>query len=227
LNTKVIYCFFVSLVFANAIWGQKYSQTGILPSINFNMKLKNDWSLNAKIESRVIFYQKRGLDVNTDYNYELSDFLLMGAKKVGLNSRLSTGYLMRFEEINFVQRFLQQVVIIQKLSGLRLAHRLLCDQTFSETATPEFRFRYRITGELPLNGTSVDPGEFYLKINNEYINSLQAGTYDLEIRAIPLLGYDILNQYKIETGLDYRISTFLNQNTQQVYWFTLSVFIEI
>lgn len=116
---------------------------------------------------------------------------------------------------------------MQKLSGFRLAHRFLFDQTFSASEEPEFRLRYRITSELPLNGESVDPGEYYLKINNEYINSLQAMEYDLEIRLIPLIGYDISERFKIETGLDYRVNSFLTNNTRHSYWMTLNFFIEI
>lgn len=201
---------------------------GGLPSLNFNKKLKNDWSLNSKIESRLLF--QRGEingDVDKNFNYVLTDFSLIGAKKIGLNSRIAVGYLIRFEEGVLNHRFIQQYVIVQKLSGFRLAHRFLSDQTFSASEEPEFRLRYRLTSELPLNGESVDPGEYYLKINNEYINSLQAMEYDLEIRLIPLIGYDISERFKIETGLDYRVNSFLTNNTRHSYWMTLNFFIEI
>jgi hypothetical protein len=230
LNTKVIYIVFIFLLmqFKNTVYAQSTFQLGALPSMNFNKKMKNDWSLNSKIESRLLF--QRGEingDVDKNFNYVLTDFSLIVAKKIGLNSRISGGYLIRFEESDLYHRFIQQYVIVQKLSGFRLAHRFLSDQTFSASEEPEFRLRYRITSELPMNGESVDPGEFYLKINNEYINSLQSRTYDLEIRLVPLLGYDITDRFKIETGVDYRVNSFLTNNTRHSYWMTLNFFVEI
>jgi hypothetical protein len=160
-------------------------------------------------------------------NYILTDISLIIARKVGLNSRIAGGYLMRFEEGAFTYRFIQQYVIVQKLSGFRLAHRFLSDQTFMANEEPEFRLRYRITSEIPLNGESVDPGEYYLKINNEYINSVQALTYDLEIRLVPVIGYDITPRLKIETGLDYRVNSFLTNTTRHSYWISLNFFVEL
>lgn len=214
--------------FTNTAYAQSSFQAGTIPSLNFNKKMKNDWSLNSKIESRLVF--QRGEfdgDIDNSFNYALTDFSLIGAKKVGLNARIGGGYLIRFREGNVYHRFIQQYVIVQKLTGFRLAHRFLSDQTFSASEEPEFRLRYRITSEIPLNGESVDPGELYLKINNEYINSLQAGAYDLEIRLVPLLGYDITERFKIETGIDYRVNSFLTDDTRHSYWMSLNFFVEI
>jgi hypothetical protein len=230
LNTKGIYLVFILLytLLGNTVFAQSSYLLGFLPSLNFNKKLKNDWSLNSKIESRLLFQRGEiGGDVNKNYNYVLTDFSLIAAKKTGLNSRIAGGYLIRFEEGSVFHRFIQQYVIVQKLSGFRLAHRFLSDQTFSASEDPEFRLRYRISSEFPLNGESVDPGEFYLKINNEYINSLQANTYDLEIRLVPFIGYDVINRFRIETGLDYRINSFLTNKTRHSYWVNINFFVEI
>lgn len=211
-----------------SVFAQSTYQFGGLPSVNLNKKLKNDWSLNTKIESRQVF-QRGEINGSSDkeYNYVLTDLSLIAAKKVGLNSRIAGGYLIRFEDGDFFHRFIQQYVIVQKLSGWRLAHRISSDQTFSKIEKPEIRFRYRITSEIPLNGESVDPGEFYLKLNNEYVNSFQVLEYDLEIRLIPLLGYDIKDNFKIESGLDYRVNSFFNNSTRHSYWMTFNLFIDI
>jgi hypothetical protein len=216
------------VLFSGTFYAQSTFQVGALPSLNFNKKLKNDWSLNGKIESRQRF-QRGEINgaVDSKYEYVLTDFSFITAKKVGLNSRIGGGYLIRVEGPDLSHRFIQQFIMVQKLNGFRLAHRFLSDQTFSALEQPEFRLRYRITSELPLNGESVDPGEFYVKLNNEYVNSLQAGTYDLEIRLVPLLGYDLNDTLKIETGLDYRVNSFLNQATRHSYWMTLNLFIEL
>lgn len=66
-----------------------------------------------------------------------------------------------------------------------------------------------------------------MKLNNEYVNSLQASVYELEIGLVPLLGYDITDTFKLEAGLDYRVDGFLNCTATQDLWMTLNVFIEV
>ncbi|HNR08258.1 MAG TPA: DUF2490 domain-containing protein [Saprospiraceae bacterium] len=230
MNTKITFLAQVlaTLWLIPSAFAQSTYRIGGLPSLNLNLKLNNDWSLNTKLESRQQFrsgeWNGKAID---QYEYLLTDLSLIAAKKIGLNSRLAGGYLVRSGEGEWFHRFIQQFVVVQKLSGFRLAHRILSDQTFSKHEKPGFRFRYRISSEIPLNGESVDEGELYLKINNEYINSLQAMEYDLEIRLTPLLGYDITESFKIETGPDYRINSFINGNTRHSIWMMLNFFIEI
>jgi hypothetical protein len=230
LNTRFLSFIIVVLFlqFKNSACAQSTFQIGALPSLNLNSKFKKDWSLNTKIESRQRFQNGEiNGSVNKKYKYVLTDISLIAAKKVGLNSRLAGGYLIRIEDGELFHRFILQYIIVQRMTGYRLAHRFLSDQTFSESESPQYRIRYRITSEIPLNGESVDRGEFYLKINNEYVNSLQASEYDLEVRLVPLLGYDLTDSFKMESGLDYRINSFLSNNTRHSFWMTLNFFIEI
>lgn len=230
MNTKTLslISIIVSIHFVHTVYAQSTYQMGLLPSLNLNSKLKNDWSINTKIESRQLLQSGVfNVDIDKEYQYVLTDFSLVLAKKVGLNSRIAAGFLLRFEEGELIQRFIQQYAIVQRMSGFRLAHRFVSDQTFSESEKPELRLRYRITSEMPLNGESVDPGEFYLKINHEYLNSFQGSQYDLEIRLIPFIGYDLNDHFKIETGLDYRVDSFLDNNTRHSFWLSMNFFIEI
>lgn len=211
----------------NKVTAQSTYQLGVIPSINLNKKLKNDWSLNFKTESRLLLRKGEfnGED-DKDFEYVLTDLSLIAAKKVGLNSRIAGGYLARFRNNEIIHRIIQQYSIVQKLTNFRLAHRFASDQTFSLNESPEFRFRYRLTSEIPLNGQSVDPNEFYLKISNELLNNFQNSEYDLEIRIVPLIGYDITDDNKIEFGLDYRVNSFLNNNTNHRFGLSINWFIE-
>lgn len=230
MNTKIFFLFFswFLIVRNDGILAQSTFQLGVLPSINFNKKLKKDWSLNTRLESRQLL--QRGQingPVEREFNYVLTDFSLIASKKIGLNSRIAGGYLIRFEDDEIQHRFIQQYTVVQVIPRFRLAHRIVTDQTISPSEEPEFRLRYRITSEIPLNGESVDPREFYLRINNEYLNSIQAREYDLEIRLVPLLGYEINDRFKIETGLDYRVNSFIHSKTRHSYWMSLNFFMEI
>ena len=229
MNTNILkICSFIfSIVFYARSEAQNNYELGVLPSLNINKKFKNDWSLNARIESRQLFstgtYRQSAI---RKYDYVLTDFAWVAARNIGLNSRLAGGYLLRVEDGDVYHRLMQQFVVVQKFSYFRLAHRFLTDQTFSRIEKPEFRIRYRVSGEIPLNGQSVDSKEFYFKINNEYVNSFQNGDYDLEIRFVPLLGYDFSDSFRIETGLDYRIDSFLREGSEQNFWLVLNFFID-
>jgi hypothetical protein len=207
---------------------QSAYQAGLLPAINLNKKFENDWSINAKIESRQLLSSGVfNAPADTEYKYVLTDFSIILAKKLGLNSRIAGGYLIRVEEGELIQRFIQQYTAVNRMPAYRLAHRFLADQTFSKTEKPDYRLRYRITSEIPLDGESADPKEFYLKISNEYVNSLQDNIYDLEIRLIPLLGYGVNENNKIEIGLDYRVNSLFDNNSRHTFWTSINWFIEI
>lgn len=102
-----------------------------------------------------------------------------------------------------------------------MAHRFALDQTESQNAPTKFRIRYRATLELPLSGTSIDPKEWYLKINNEYLNSFQNKEQSLEMRVVPLVGYKFSEKSKLETGVDYRRNDFLSDDPHPTYWVSL------
>lgn len=205
---------------------QNRPQFGVLPAINVNKGIERDWSLNFKWESRQSKV-KDDLSNESDENfkYVLSDLSLILSRKVGLNNSLAGGYLIRIRNNKIIHRAIQQFTVVQNYNSFRLAHRFSTDQTFDAHDQNEYRFRYRITPEFPLNGEAVDPGEFYIKVNNEYLNSFQGKEYDLELRLVPLLGYQFTDTNKLEFGLDYRINSFLNNATNQNLWITLNWFI--
>lgn len=214
----------IGFVFFNlCLCGQSRYQAGWLPSINLNKKVSSKWKLNLKLESRQslkagVF----GAENEVDYEYVLTDLAVVAARKIGLSSTLAGGYLARFREDKMIQRLIQQFAFVQRLSGLRLGHRIASDQTFELDEATEIRLRYRLTFEIPFNGESVDPNEFYLKINHEYLNSFQADEYDLEIRLVPVIGYKFLDKNKLEVGLDYRLSSLLNSPSRNRFWFSTS-----
>lgn len=77
----ILFVFFISESEINA---QSTYQFGILPSFNLNYKLKNDWSLNSKVEARYLIQNGvvKGVIFEKN-NYVLTDFSLVAAKKWG------------------------------------------------------------------------------------------------------------------------------------------------
>ena len=224
------------LVFTGKIsGGQSLYQLGTMPSVNINFGLKNNWALHFKTESRMLFQSGLfGHEPVGGFNYVLSDFSVIGSKKTGLNSNLAAGYLIRIRERAAIHRAIQQYSIVRQYSSFRLAHRFSSDQSFSLNPNEEFklkyveyRLRYRIAAEFPLNGQSVDAREFYFKINNEYLYGWQNSDNDIEIRIVPLLGYNFVDKSKLELGLDYRVDSFLNGTTRNSFWLSINWFFRI
>ncbi len=192
---------------------QGNASLGLLPSVNINKKLQRDWSLNFKAESRQALFHD-----GFAYDYLLTDLSLAAATKTGINTTVAAGYLIRLDGEAARHRAFQQLSIVRRYTFFRLSHRFSSDQTFQKDQNTEYRLRYRISSEIPLAGRSVDPGEFFLKINNEYLNSIEGKEYDLEIRGATFIGYAITPSNKLELGLDYRIDSFLDGLPRNRFW---------
>ena len=81
--------------------------------------------------------------------------------------------------------------------------------------------------ELPLNGQSADPGEYYIKIANEYLGAIASSEFEIELRMIPTLGYRLGSKHKIEIGLDYRLGSILTESLRHSYWNSINWYIEL
>ena len=217
----VLFCFL-----STGVWAQGTYEVGLLPGLNINQKLNKNWRLNYKIESRLSGAEGRFSEsFNAEPKHVLTDLAVVGSRKVGLNNTLAGGYLIRMEKNGVSHRAIQQYTLVRNYNAFRLAHRFSTDQTFSKEEAAEFRLRYRLSFDVPLNGQEVDDREFYLKLNNEYLNSLQGGTYGLEIRLVPSLGYAFNDANKVELGVDYRLSDFLSGPAENTFWVPLTWYI--
>jgi hypothetical protein len=215
-------------LFSQTVLSQTTYDWGLLPAINLNKGFENKWNLNFKIESRQ-FIQKGifNRSANSGYKYELTDFSTVLSKNIGVQSFLGGGYTLRIRDQKAQHRSIQQFTVISKLNTLRLSHRFSSDQTFFQDDKPEFRVRYRIGSEIPLDGQSADVDEFYLKLNNEFLNSWQDQNYDLENRFVSVLGYKFTDANKLEVGLDYRIDGFVNGFAEHVFWVSVNWYLKI
>jgi hypothetical protein len=203
---------------------QKIRTGGLLPAFSYTKKHNDLWRSNFKWESRQLFYNELD-DQKTErsFEYVLSDFSYIISRKIGLQNTLSAGYLFRLEENRNAHRFIQQFTIVKNYERLRTAHRFVADQTLREENWT-YRGRYRITVEWPLQGHTLDNKEWYLKVNNEYLNAFSNQQYELEMRFVPLLGYVFSNNQKIEMGLDYR-QAFFSQINRKNLWLAFTYYV--
>lgn len=201
-------------------------QAGLLPALHLSKGLNRDWRISLKAEARILSF--RGLYGGSAFQKTelvLSDYALSVSRKIGLNNSLSGGYMIRLRDGVLYHRFSQQFTLIGQLSVARLAHRFLADETFSTEEPPEFRARYRLTGEIPLQGASLDPGEWYVKPGAEMIAGWSGGEFEPEVRGLPMVGYEITDNNKLEAGVDYRLSSFTGGSSRSSYWFSLNWYI--
>lgn len=226
MNIRIKLLFICSILLGSKdVCAQTQTRVGFLPSINYNQKVNNVWEVNFKFESRhFVFDNSDPENTPFNYTYSLSDVSAAAGRKVGLNSKVVLGFLTRIEPDMVSYRTIQQYLFQTKLGNFRLAHRIAADQTFSSSESPEFRLRYRLTAEIPLSGLKVDVKEFYFKFNAEALNSIQDNEYDLELRAVPNLGYVINEHHKLELGLDNRVASFIGNQTRFTSWITLNWF---
>lgn len=192
---------------------------GILPCINVSKKFQKDWVINARAESRISIVE------NFDkLDYTLTDLIVTGGKKIGSEITLMGGYLLRLNENDFQHRTIQQLIFSRNIRHIRISNRVSTDQTFSENLPVIYRLRYRLSTELPLSGQTVDPKEFFIKINHEYLGAYRKSEFDLEIRNCVFIGYVVNSSAKIEFGIDHRVNSFFDYDARNRIWNSINFF---
>ncbi|WP_420385883.1 DUF2490 domain-containing protein [Roseivirga sp.] len=223
MNTKTFTLLLATFLSFSNLAAQNRYQSGLLPSINLNKKLNSAYALNLKIESREqLAAGFIGNGNGLDHDHLLTDLTFLGSRKIGLTEKLVLGYLLRLNNGEVIHRSIQQFSFVSSLRGIKLGHRLGTDQTFERNEPTVFRLRYRVSTELPLEGTNTDPEEFYLKLNNELIQSWSQDRQLLEYRFGPFIGYFLNPKNRFELGLDYRNQSILEAPTRHSYWLSMN-----
>lgn len=223
----VLVCLQLFVLPASAFCQASY-RAGTLPQINVNFKVFKDMKLNTKLESRQIFSEKESdIPVSKKFRYERTDLALVLTTKLSADNTLGGGYLIRLEDGKLIHRLIQQFNNVRNFESISVAHRIVTDETFDAGNPTDFRIRYRIGIEKPLNGQQIDPKEFYAKINNEYLGIFSRSRADLEIRALLALGYNATDNNKIELGAEYRVNEFNESVRAQQFWLTVGWFFSI
>ena len=185
---------------------------GFFPEASLSYKVSEKYSVTHKIESQNGLYDSQNLNEEFEYEQILTDLQTFIGRKLSPFVKVDLGYQYRLQEGENTHRPIQQVSILQRESFFRIGHRIRIDETFFKNAPLLFRARYRIKGQIPLDGQSLDPGENYLSISNELIYMIQSSEDDLENRLAVAYGFYIDDKNKFEVGLDYRTDDYLVQN---------------
>lgn len=192
-----------------SIKAQQNLDLGFLPKVVISKKINDNVKWVNSIENRNILY-----DDEYQLTYNLVDVSSILSFKTNLNQSFNLGYIFRLKDGDAIHRLFQHYNFVNNFTSLKLGHRFAFEQFFQVGEKVDYRVRYRISLEKPLNGERVDVKEFYLKLGNEYL-------YDFvspEIRLTPYLGYRVSEKDRLEFGVDYRLSDFTENATQNNFW---------
>ncbi|WP_299013018.1 DUF2490 domain-containing protein [uncultured Polaribacter sp.] len=208
--------FFVGL----NVFSQSNTDLVFLPKVVLSKKINKVSKWVNSVEQRTIFY-----DENLQLTHNLLDISSIYSLKTSLNQSFNFGYILRFRGTETIHRTFQHYNILQHYNALKIGHRFALEQFYQVKKQTTFRSRYRVSTELPLNGERIDVKEFYLKLGNEYLYAF--AEKDLEIRLTPYLGYQVSAKDKIEFGIDYRVSNFIQNATENQFWFRATWYISL
>lgn len=124
-----------------------------------------------------------------------------------LKNSVSFGVMFRnrrlFEDSSNELRLTQQYVYKTLMSTLRVGHRLRSEQRFYSESTT-FRFRYRFTMDVPLQGLKLDVGECFFVLSNEGLWSLNKKDQpSVEYRISPEIGWQLSKDFVLGFAIEY------------------------
>lgn len=199
---------------------------GFFPEVGITKGIGKSVHAALKVESQHGLYDNRErTGSRAAYFHDRTDLQGFVGFKVSPLIKLDAGYHYRIQgaDVNY-HRIIQQLSVVQRLSRLNIGHRVRTDQNFIPKERIQYRIRYRQAIELPLQGTTLDPGEYYLIGSLEGIYSWQDGQSELENRAACSLGRSLSTSAKVEAGLDYRTDRFIAPGFRQRLWMKVGWF---
>ncbi len=188
------------------------------PTVNISWQSNSRWSFNSAIAQRTLIIE------NVDaLHLQISQF---AQYEIGFYSQLGAGVMYREileqgapEEL----RTSQQFVHTRTYNALKLAHRLRWDQRWRDDFLTH-RWRYRLSGSIPLNGAVTDPSEFYLTGGIETLFIAEANrrpAYDQRISAG--IGRKLGSSYKLQFTAQYRWEDFTT-TSERLLFLNLSLY---
>lgn len=212
-------------IFSIQVMGQVSTTGGFFPEMAISHSQKS-WQYTLKIESQNYFYNAQSPE-QWSAGRKQNDFQVFADYKVTPLISVSGGYQYRLlSDQDNTHRLIEQIGFVQKASRMRIGHRIRLDQMFLEEGI-QWRFRYRFSTEIPLNGHSLDPTEYYLLGQAEAIASFEPGEKDLENRLYMAMGYVFKNAYKIQMGPDYRTDKYFIDGFRNRIWWKIGLFVKI
>lgn len=199
--------------------------TGIFPEVSLTKKLNDQHKLNFKIENQEVIFDNRDEGPsNPQFTHYRTDLMMFIDRSIRPGVSVALGVFHRFQDNEDANRIIQQLAILQRQRFLRINHRFRTDQTFTKNDDFEFRFRYRLSFEIPLEGAELDPGEYYVVVSEEPIFSVKGGQFEIENRTAVALGKLFTSREKLEWAIDYRTDGYIQEGFRTRLWGKISYY---
>lgn len=176
---------------------------------SLNYSYSDRWSFYTSIGKRSLWVETDDED-GLDGNFLFIDLDQFATYKLSRNFTVSGGYKYRrfdpFEDTeDYEHRATQQLGWVHFQRTLRLVSRVRLEQRFSNLSFAH-RYRYRLSGDLPLSGENLDQREFYMVLSNELLyERVDNDLNTWENRIAVSLGYLFNTKWKVELQLEYRL----------------------
>lgn len=184
--------------------------------------MNETYSLNFGLSSRAFTINENDL-IYRLRQVQISHF---SSLKLNLKHSIGLGIMYRnrnaFEdssnEIRLTQQFNQKSIV----KRLRFGHRFRSEQRFFDRFT-EFRFRYRLAVDIPLQGLKLDTGETYFILTTEgLLTNAKIIKPEIEYRLSPSIGILLSEDFNVEFGIELRLDK-LNIQTDESIFFNTSI----
>lgn len=207
----------------------KVTNFGLFPELQIGLSAAENLKITGKIESQLGLVDKvESSQADWGYYHNQTDFQGFISKSLNPFVAITIGYQYRLEPgSKNSHRAIQQISFLQRKGTYQVGHRLRTDQNFSPNDPVAYRLRYQISIEIPIEGQSLDPGEFYLVVSDEPIYSLQSGVSGLENRLVAALGHLSKRKQKFQAGIDYRTDRFFDAAFRQRTWFKFGWYLSL
>ncbi|APY12766.1 hypothetical protein BWZ22_05105 [Seonamhaeicola sp. S2-3] len=188
-------------------------------SAALNHKVSKNYTTNFTLRSRYFLHQN-----SFGYRQQQLDVFHYSTFNLNLSKKLGLGIYYRnrdwFNSGSDELRLSQQFNYTKQQQNIRFGHRIRLEQRIFDSFT-DFRQRYRFSINFPLNGNSLENANthFTASLEGLWIVSKNKAPL-LDKRTTAKIGWQLSQDLKFETGLEYRLESF-NVHTKN-YLFLLT-----
>ncbi len=205
---------------------QSNFQTLSESNVALNHQVSKKYQVNFSLKSRSFIYHNDDLGLKQ----QQIDLVHFSSLKLNHYHTISLGLQYRNRDVFNMTgnelRMTQQFNMAKRQLAIRFGHRFRTEQRILKTKTI-FRQRYRFAIDFPLNGERLDIGEAYFVGSVETLLSLsKIESPEIDQRATFLVGWQLSDTLKLQTGLEYRAEAF-NVSTENKLFILTSAVLKI
>lgn len=218
---KIVKILGLLLLATSALFGQQTNARNNTTNTNAwlmyfgNHKVSDKWGIHAEVQIRrnevLQNWQQLLLRTGVDY-YTNSVRYTLGYAFIETYEYGEFPVAKAFPE----HRIWQQALVSNPIGKFKLSHRYRLEQRWlGNSTTGEFdngryenRFRYMVRVNIPLQGSAIEPGKFYVGLYNEvFVNFGGQVAYNVfdQNRSYGAIGYHLGKMGRIEVGYLYQL----------------------